>query len=229
MKPPRIFSIFAVSLCVSASLCAVESTDVAPAANSAATPTPTPTTAQVNEIKQEQKPAEQSPDSSALAMPTDADIALINWHEFSIDNAWENPFAADFSSISDFEERQIDWDKFIALLAAWPPGQVPKTEEKVRNLMCVAVLEDMGQGMFEAELPLYLYTRFRREIPDKTLKNILLITAYHPQHGSIIETAPELNLNIGLGEAAVRERLQILAVKMLGRMLGKLPITEEGK
>jgi hypothetical protein len=200
---------FCAVLCflLSASLCAADVAEAQPPSEPLTPPTVTTETTE-------------------LTLPTDAEIAQINWREFNLDNAWENPFAHDFSSITDFEEREIEWDKFIERLNTWPPGQVQHTEQRVRNLMCAAVLEDIGQGMFEAELPLYLYTTFRREVPDNTLKKIWLIMAFHPQHSGVIETAPELNMNIGLGENAVRERLQILAVKMLGRMLGKLPIPE---
>ncbi len=155
--------------------------------------------------------------------PTDEDIGKIIWQEFGIDNSWENPFALDLSNLDDFPERRKDWDDFLENLASWQPGQVPKVEEKVRNLLCVAVLEDIGQGQFEAELPLHIYRFLRKEVPEKRLKEILAMTAFYPEHGPVIETAPELNLDIGVGEKEVRWRLQILAVKMLGRMLGKLP------
>ncbi len=155
--------------------------------------------------------------------PSDDDIAKIIWEEFSADNTWEIPFAHDLDNLNDFPERKKDWDDFIDKLIAWPPGQVPKLEERTRNLLCVCVLEDIGQGQFEAELPLHVYTYLRKEIPKKRLKEILAIFAFYPDHGTVISTAPELNLDIGVGELQVRQRLQILAVKMLGRVLGKLP------
>ena len=83
---------------------------------------------------------------------------------------------------------------------------------------------DIGQGQFESELPLFVYQRLHAEVPDDKLKAILGVMSFHPESGTVITTAPELDLHIGVGEDQVRERLQILAVKMLGRLLGKLPL-----
>ena len=93
----------------------------------------------------------------------------------------------------------------------------------MRNLIGAAALMDIGQGQFESELPLFVYQRLRREVPDEKLKAILALMAFHPNEGSVIGTAPELDLDIGVGEDQIRERLQVFAVKMLGRMIGKLP------
>jgi hypothetical protein len=194
-------------------------------------PAPTST----SEIKPaEPKPAEPKPadapvagtepkPAEALKPPTDEQIAQIRWEEFSADNTWVCPFAADFSRNDEFPERKTDWEDFLSKFAVWAPGHVFDNTEKVRNLIGAAALMDIGQGQFEAELPLFVYQRLRREVPDDKLKAILALMAFHPNEGSVIGTAPELNLDIGVGEDQIRERLQVFAVKMLGRMLGKLP------
>jgi hypothetical protein len=155
--------------------------------------------------------------------PTDEQIAQIHWEEFSADNTFVCPFAADFSRNEEFPERKTDWENFLAKFAVWAPGHVFDNTEKVRNLIGAAALMDIGQGQFESELPLYVYQRLRREVPDDKLKAILAFMAFHPNEGTVIGTAPELDLDIGVGDDQIRERLQIFAVKMLGRMLGKLP------
>lgn len=155
--------------------------------------------------------------------PTDEQIAQIHWEEFSADNTWVCPFAADFSRNDEFPERKTDWEDFLSKFAVWAPGHVFDNTEKVRNLIGACALMDIGQGQFEAELPLFVYQRLRREVPDEKLKAILAYMAFHPNEGGVISTAPELNLDIGVGEDQIRERLQVFAVKMLGRMLGKLP------
>lgn len=185
----------------------------------------------------ETKPAEVKPDAAPAPgtthvdtkpteppkPPTDEQIAMIVWEEFSADNTWVCPFASDFSRNEEFPERKTDWEDFLSKFAVWAPGHVFDNTEKVRNLICACALMDIGQGQFEAELPLYVYQRLRREVPDEKLKAILAYMAFHPNEGSVIGTAPELNLDIGVGEDQIRERLQVFAVKMLGRMLGKLP------
>ncbi|MBA3701067.1 MAG: hypothetical protein H0W78_19630 [Planctomycetes bacterium] len=185
----------------------------------------------------ETKPAEVKPEATPAAgtthvdtkpteppkPPTDEQIAQIRWEEFSADNTWVCPFAQDFSRNDEFPERKTDWEDFLAKFAVWAPGHVFDNTEKVRNLIGACSLMDIGQGQFESELPLFVYQRLRREVPDEKLKAILAYMAFHPNEGSVIGTAPELNLDIGVGDDQIRERLQVFAVKMLGRMLGKLP------
>ena len=165
------------------------------------------------------KPAETPPKP-----PTDEQIAAISWEDYAADNTWICPFARDFGHIEEFPERKKDWEDFLSKFALWAPGHVFNLDEKVRNVISAAALMDIGQGQFESELPLFIYQRLRLEVPDDKLKTILSMMAFHPDSGTVIATAPELDLHIGVGDDQVRERLQIFAVKMLGRMLEKLPL-----
>jgi len=183
---------------------------------------PNPATPAAEAKPAETKPAETKP-AEAPKEPTEEQIANIKWEEWSADNTFVGAFARDFSRNDEFPERKTDWEDFLAKFAVWAPGHVFDNTEKVRNLIGACALMDIGQGQFEAELPLFVYQRLRREVPDDKLKSILIAMAFHPNDGSVISTAPELNLDIGVGEDQIRERLQIFAVKMLGRMLGKLP------
>jgi hypothetical protein len=168
-------------------------------------------------------PAASDKPTDQVASQFDDQIAEINWEEYAEDNGFEGPFARDFSLIEEFPERKYDWQDFIDKLSAWAPANVSDTTNHVRNLLSVCALMDIGQGQFESELPLYVYQRLRRDLPDTTLKLTLAGVALFPAVGSVIETAPELDLNIGVGEEEVRERMRVYAVKMIGRMLGKLP------
>lgn len=239
---PLRLCVFAASLCLmpSSALIAEEKpappVDAKPAESKPAEATPAePKPAEG--APAETKPAEAKPAGNTPAgtthvdtkpteppkPPTDEQIAQIRWEEFSADNTWVCPFAQDFSRNEEFPERKTDWEDFLAKFALWAPGHVFDNTEKVRNLISACALMDIGQGQFESELPLFVYQRLRREIPDAKLKDILAIMAFHPNEGSVIGTAPELDLDIGVGEDQIRERLQVFAVKMLGRMLGKLP------
>ncbi len=169
------------------------------------------------------KPADAKP-ADAKPPITDEMITNIRWEEWSADTTFVCPFAHDFSRNEEFPERKTDWEDFLAKFAVWAPGHVFDNTEKVRNLIGACALMDIGQGQFESELPLYVYQRLRREVPDEKLKSILANMAFYPNDGTVIHTAPELDLDIGVGEDQIRERLQIFAVKMLGRMIGKLPM-----
>ena len=185
-------------------------------------PAPKPATHETN--AGDAKPADAKPAEKAPAPPTEEQLATIQWEEYAADNTWICPFARDLSQNDEFPERKKDWEDFLAKFALWAPGHVFNLEEKVRNLICAAALMDIGQGQFESELPFFVYQRLRAEVPDDKLKAILGVMSFHPDSGTVIVTAPELDLHIGVGEDQVRERLQILAVKMLGRLLGKLPL-----
>lgn len=173
----------------------------------------------VSETTSDAKPAENAPKP-----PTEEQVAAIVWEDYAADNTWICPIARDFGHIDEFPERKKDWEDFLAKFALWEPGHVFNLDEKVRNLVCAAALMDIGQGQFESELPLFVYQRLHAEVPDDKLKAILGMMAFHPESGTVIATAPELDLHIGVGDDQVRERLQILAVKMLGRLLSKLPM-----
>lgn len=183
-----------------------------------------PTDAQATDAKPADAQAADAKPADAKPPITDEMITNIRWEEWSADTTFVGPFARDFSRNEEFPERKTDWEDFLAKFAVWAPGHVFDNTEKVRNLICACALMDIGQGQFESELPLFVYQRLRREVPDEKLKAILAHMAFYPNEGAVIETAPELNLDIGVGEDQIRERLQIFAVKMLGRLIGKLPM-----
>ena len=101
---------------------------------------------------------------------------------------------------------------------------MPDETQRVRNLLCVPALMDLGEGPFEAEAPLLIYKQLEKQFAKDKLIAILATIVFHPDQGTIIETAPEFDLQVGLGPARVRERVVIYAKKMLGRLKGKLPV-----
>lgn len=161
--------------------------------------------------------------------PTAAEIAALTYDDVTDDNGFVTPFARDFSNNEEFPERKTDWENFLTRLKAWEPGKDPNVAKRVRNLLCASVLMDIGQGQFEAELPLYVYQLLKREVPQEELVKILAMTLFHPDEGDVDGKADGLDLQVNVGDEQVRERLPILAKKMLGRLLGKLPMSEPGR
>jgi hypothetical protein len=194
----------------------------APAPAAAAPPAAAPAGAQAPPA------AEPAPHAAgAVPPPTEAELAALTWDEVADDNGFVGPFARNFDSFKDSDERRKDWDDFIAKFDAWAPGKVADPFQRVLNLICVAGLMDVGQGQFESECPLMIYERLTHQMPKEQLQKILGIMVFHPNEGTIIANAPELDLNIGVGEDQVRERVIVYAKKMLGRMLGKLPMAQQ--
>ena len=155
--------------------------------------------------------------------PTEAEIAAITYEDSQDDNGFVGPFAHDFSRNDEFPERKTDWQNFVDKLKKWEPGKVTEELDRVRNLLNACSLMDICQGQFEGELPLYVYNRLKDQIPKERLVRILARITLHPDQGDVIKTAPELDLDVGVGEDQIRERLQVYAKKFLGRILGKLP------
>jgi hypothetical protein len=164
---------------------------------------------------------------AAPATITDKEIAAINWEEVANDNDFVSPFAHNFDSLKESDERRKDWDAFTDKLDMWGPGKVPDAAERVRNLISVPALMDVGEGQFESETPLLIYQRLSHEYPKAQLIALLAEIVFHPDSGSVVTTAPELDLSVGVGEERVRERVQVYAKKMLGRVLGKLPLEQQ--
>jgi hypothetical protein len=158
--------------------------------------------------------------------PSEAEIAAITYDDALDDNSFVGPFAHDYGRNDEFPERKVDWQAFVDKLNAWAPGKVADEPDKVRNLINACALQDICQGQFEGELALFVYTRLKDQVPKERLVRILARITLHPDQGEIIRTAPELDADVGVGEDQIRERLQVYAKKMLGRVLGKIPPPE---
>jgi hypothetical protein len=179
-------------------------------------------------------PAGEAPGAGAPTTPpaaagppapvTEKEIAALTWDEVTNDSDFVSPFAHNFDSLKESDERRKDWDAFTDKLDAWGPGKVPNPGERSRNLISVAALMDVGEGQFESETPLLIYQRLTHELTKEQLTAVLAEIVFHPEIGSVVTTAPELDLNVGVGDERVRERVQVYAKKMLGRVLGKLPV-----
>ncbi|GEM_PF-6591912 len=174
-----------------------------------------------------QPPAAPAPAPAASIPVSDKQIAALTWDEVTNDSDFVSPFAHNFDTLKESDERRKDWEAFEDKLDNWGPGKVPNPAERIRNLISVAALMDVGEGQFESETPLLVFQRLKQELPKEQLIAELAEIVFHPEVGSVVTTAPELDLNVGVGDERVRERVQIYAKKMLGRMLGKLPVEQQ--
>jgi hypothetical protein len=114
------------------------------------------------------------------------------------------------------------------MLPTWQPGKVADPVQRVRNVLYVAAVPDVMQAQIERYAPHVVYERLQQDVPKDQLEKILYWIALHPTEGD--ETAVDqlwaLRFsNSGVDMQQVRERAAIYAVKLLGRLLGKLPST----
>jgi len=112
------------------------------------------------------------------------------------------------------------------MLASWQPGKVADPVQRVRNILYVAAVPDVLQMPIERFAPQAVYERLQQDIPRDQLIKILYWIALHPTDGDDKALDELWALRFPNGAVDVqqtRERAAIYAVKLLGRLLGKLP------
>jgi ABC-type multidrug transport system permease subunit len=111
-------------------------------------------------------------------------------------------------------------------LSSWPPGKVADPVQRARNLLYVAAVPDLFQmEPLERHLPWVVFSRIQQEIPKDQLIQVLYWIALHPYEGddAAVDQLPVLGLGNGPGDVAqTRDRAAFYAVKLLGRLTGKI-------
>ena len=110
-------------------------------------------------------------------------------------------------------------------LADWPPGKVADPVQRARNLLYVAAVPDVIQAPIERFAPRTVYDRLQVDIPKPQLVQALFWIALHPMEGddSAVEQLPLLGMNYGPTDIdETRNRAAFYAVKLLGRLLGRI-------
>jgi ABC-type transport system involved in cytochrome c biogenesis permease component len=112
------------------------------------------------------------------------------------------------------------------MLPSWQPGKVADPVQRVRNILYVAAEPDVLQMPIERFAPQAVYERLQQDIPKDQLIKVLYWIALHPTDGDDKALDELWALRFPNGAVDVeqtRERAAIYAVKLLGRLLGKLP------
>jgi hypothetical protein len=115
-----------------------------------------------------------------------------------------------------------------AALPAWLPAHVADPVQRARNLLYVAAVPDILEAeILESYVPLVVFEKLKQEIPKDDLIRILYWIAMHPAEGE--DRAARQLRPLGLGDApadmeAVRERVTFYSLKLLGRLIGKIPV-----
>jgi len=112
------------------------------------------------------------------------------------------------------------------MLPSWQPGKVADPVQRVRNILYVAAVPDVLQMPIERFAPLAVFDQIREDIPKDQLFKILYWIALHPSDGEDKAVDQLWALKFPNGPVDIeqtRERAALYAVKLLGRVLGKLP------
>jgi len=111
------------------------------------------------------------------------------------------------------------------VLPNWEPGQVEDQVQRVRNFLFVAAVPDVFQIPVERFVPWLVYQRLQEDIPEDQLIQLLYWVAQHPNEGT--DTAVDNLWRLGMGNGpedmeTTRERVTFYALKLLGRLTGKI-------
>ena len=124
------------------------------------------------------------------------------------------------------EQTAAQLDKMRVALPDWAPGQVADPVQRVRNYLFVAAVPDVFQMQdLERFVPMVVYERIQEVVPKEDLIKILYWIATHPFDGddkAVDELRPLGLFNGPADMEQTRGRLSVYAVKLLGRITGKI-------
>ena len=124
------------------------------------------------------------------------------------------------------EQIAAQLERLRVALPSWKPGRVADPVQRVRNLLYVAAVPDVFQmSELEKFIPHIIYDYIQVEIPKQDLIRILYWIALHPMDGddSAVDELRPLGLYNGPADMeTTRDRLAVYAVKLLGRVTGKI-------
>jgi hypothetical protein len=124
-------------------------------------------------------------------------------------------------------EVEAEIEQVRTRLPAWRPGQVADPVQRVRNVLYVAAVPDVFQMPTERYLPHVVFERLEADVPKQDLIKILYWVATHPMGGD--DSAVDDLRAAGLMTSGpsdieqARERVMLYALKLLGRLIGKIP------
>ena len=109
----------------------------------------------------------------------------------------------------------------------WAPARAPDPVQRVRNVLIVSSVPDVLQMEMERWIPLVSFERLQADIPRDELVQLLYWVATHPADGdlSAMHSMRAVCLDTDAPQESddqVRERVSMYAVKLLGRLTGKL-------
>ena len=156
---------------------------------------------------------------------TSAHIDEIVFPRLPPDSGVVSPIAPADEALDPEIESEIE--QVRARLPAWKPGQVADPVQRVRNVLYVAAVPDVFQLPIERHLPHVVFERIQADVPKDDLIKILYWIATHPGGGddSAVDDLRSAGLNLS-GPSDIeqaRERVMLYALKLLGRVAGRIP------
>jgi hypothetical protein len=124
-------------------------------------------------------------------------------------------------------ELETELEEVRSRLVTWAPGRVADPVQRVRNLLYVAAIPDVFQIPLERYVAHVVFERLQGDMPKDDLIKILFWVATHPGGGddSAVDDLRSAGVPVNgpSDMEQTRERVMLYALKLLGRLVGKIP------
>ena len=122
--------------------------------------------------------------------------------------------------------RREDVECVRSALRTWPPARVDDVVQRVRNVLTLAAVPDVLRLEIEPDVPIVVFDHLQAQVPKDQLNKVLYWIATHPSDGDLNAldelSAACLDAQPPDDAEVVRERIGIYAMKLLGRLTGKI-------
>ena len=180
-------------------------------------------------------PVDRRPPRPESMRPEPSPLTVVQrtWRDVTMDDVDMNlvfvglpPDHGVVTPISAEYRRREDVECVRHALATWPPGSVDDVVQRARNVLLVAAVPDILQLDVEHDVPFAVFDHLQRKIPKDQLVQVLYWIATHPSEGDLDALDHLAGACLGMpppdDDGQIRERIAIYAMKLLGRLTGKI-------
>jgi hypothetical protein len=153
---------------------------------------------------------------------TDAQIDAIKFDGLPADDGTVLPVKPP-GYTSPVPEEQNRIDDLRQAFNGWDKGHQGDDGQRVRNYLSLAAVADFAQDPEEGPIGRLVFDRLEADFGKDELIHILAWIYLDPNVGTVITDAPEVDVHGPVDPDVVRTRSQGYGLKLLGRLLGKLP------
>ena len=165
------------------------------------------------------------PEPASWQQVTPAHIEEVMFERLPSDSGVVSPIARADEPME--PELETELEEVRTRLVTWGPARVADPVQRVRNLLYVAAVPDVFQIPLERYVPHVVFERLQGDVPKDDLIKILFWVATHPAGGddSAVDDLRSAGIPVnGPGDMEqARERVMLYALKLLGRLVGKIP------
>lgn len=151
-----------------------------------------------------------------------AEITAIDLSDARSDNGWVAPVSPSLAHLASDPERRTRVSELMARIDAWAPAS--SDVAVVFRRLNAAALADLARSDLEAEVNWSVFASITT-LSDRQAALQAAGAVALRRDGQVARTAiPDIGLTTSVEAAEVDERIRLLARKLVGRLLGTLPV-----